>query len=123
MIYSTPFVIHDLTGNIIRTGSCPDFLLSAQAGPGEMVLEGAADAALQYIDIQTGTAVDKAHIAPVISGLVLSALPIPCMLYVEESAYEITDGEATLSFDLPGTYSVIIAAQKMIPAVVEVTQP
>lgn len=123
MNYSIAFIVCDPTGNIIRVGSCPEFLVSAQAGQGELLFEGEAEAALHYVDVQTGERMDKARIVPMVSGLVLSGLPIPCSVCVEESAYEIDDGEVTLSFDLPGIYSVIITAEKMIPAVVEVTQP
>lgn len=123
MIYSISFIVCDQAGNILRVGSCPEFLVSAQAGQNEMVFEGEAETALHYIDVQTGERRNKARIVPTVSGLVLSGLPIPCTVCVEESTYEITDGEVTLSFDVPGTYSVIVSAEKMIPAVVDVTQP
>lgn len=43
------FIIHDTVGKILRTGSCPDTMLSIQAGLGETVIEGLANDATQYV--------------------------------------------------------------------------
>lgn len=37
------FIIHDLEGKILRTGSCPDNMMEIQAGKNEFVMEGIAD--------------------------------------------------------------------------------
>lgn len=123
MTASVSFVVCDLAGNIIRVGSCPEFLMSAQAGEGEIVLAGHADSSLHYIDVDTGNRMDKERISPVVNGLAVSSLPIPCTVYSEGVAYDIDDGEVTMSFDVPGTYGVLICAERMIPAAIEVTQP
>ena len=43
------FIIYDATGTILRTGSCPDSMLSIQAQNGETVIEGQANQNAQYI--------------------------------------------------------------------------
>ncbi len=44
------YVVWDLqTGNILRTGICPDTMLEIQAQPGEGVLSGEANERLHYI--------------------------------------------------------------------------
>lgn len=37
------FIVYAQDGTILRTGNCPDNMLSIQAGGGEFVMEGAAD--------------------------------------------------------------------------------
>ena len=37
------YIVYDLTGKILRTGSCPDDMMEIQAHGDEMVLEGIAD--------------------------------------------------------------------------------
>lgn len=36
------YIVYDQTGNILRTGICPDHLLKSEAGEGEKVIEGIA---------------------------------------------------------------------------------
>jgi hypothetical protein len=45
----TMFIVHDADGNILRTGSCPEEMLSLQAGPNEYLKQGMADDATQII--------------------------------------------------------------------------
>lgn len=51
------FIVHDVEGNILRTGSCGDDDLILQAGDGEIVVEGVANDATQKF--QDGVLVDK----------------------------------------------------------------
>lgn len=37
------YIVHDADGKILRTGSCPEIIVDAQAGPGEFAIEGVAD--------------------------------------------------------------------------------
>ena len=43
------FIIYNSTGTILRTGSCPNSMLSIQAQNGETVIEGQANQNAQYI--------------------------------------------------------------------------
>ena len=43
------FIIYNSTGTILRTGSCPNSMLSIQAQNGETVIEGVANDQTQYI--------------------------------------------------------------------------
>ena len=37
------YVVYDLEGKILRTGTCPDDMIEIQAGENEMVMEGVVD--------------------------------------------------------------------------------
>ena len=37
---TSPFVVYDQSGQILRTGSCPESMINLQAGKSEYVLEG-----------------------------------------------------------------------------------
>ena len=52
------FIVYDVDGAILRTGSCKDDDLAMQAGAGEYVLEGIADDASKMVT--DGQIVDKA---------------------------------------------------------------
>lgn len=51
------FIVYDVQGKILRTGSCPDEMVEIQAGTGEMVIEGVASEAISYV--QNGQLVTK----------------------------------------------------------------
>ncbi|HDZ39040.1 MAG TPA: hypothetical protein ENH62_12255 [Marinobacter sp.] len=51
------YIIHNIAGKILRTGSAPESMVDAQAGPGEHVLPGTADDVQQKI--VDGVVVDK----------------------------------------------------------------
>lgn len=51
------FVIYDSEGTILRTGSCPDEVFALQRSGDEIILEGVADDATQYV--VDGVVVDK----------------------------------------------------------------
>ncbi|HDZ39194.1 MAG TPA: hypothetical protein ENH62_13060 [Marinobacter sp.] len=43
------YIVHDVTGAIVKTGHCPAKLVKAQARDGEFVIEGIADDRTQKI--------------------------------------------------------------------------
>jgi hypothetical protein len=47
------FVIYNSTGNILRTGSCPDEAFDLQAGADEFILEGVANCAKDAVNPET----------------------------------------------------------------------
>jgi hypothetical protein len=51
------YVVYISTGEIIKTGDCPDGMLEEQKGPGEFVIEGEANDITQKI--VDGKVVDK----------------------------------------------------------------
>jgi len=67
------FVVYNNKGKILRTGSCPKFLIQAQAHEGEFVFEGNADDSLQKM--VAGKVVDKTQIE--IDAEKPIAVPIP----------------------------------------------
>lgn len=46
----------------------------------------------------------------VLSGMELSNLPVPCEIKINGQTYQCADSTATLSFNQPGTYKVIVQA-------------
>lgn len=54
------FVVSATTGDILRAGTCPESMLSIQAGPGELAIQGEADVLLNGYDIAAGALVSKA---------------------------------------------------------------
>jgi len=55
------FVVYNAQGEILRTGACQDADLSAQAGSGELVLEGVADDLTQMV--VDGAVADKPELS------------------------------------------------------------
>ena len=53
---------------------------------------------------------ERPVMAPTVVGLIITGLPVPCSLTTYETTYEITDGEAELSYDLAGEYQVEVKA-------------
>lgn len=117
------FVVCDVDGVILRTGSCPPLMVPMQAGNGETVLPGTADQPNQYVDLLSGKIVNKLILAPLVTGLLVTGLPSPCEVTIEGETTEVIGGEVTFDFSLPGTYFVEVAAKHHRPCVVEVTQP
>lgn len=114
------FLVYDnATGHILRTGCCPDDHLGMQASAGETAIEGEADDAMHYI--RDGLVTDKMAIAATLSGTTISGLPIPATVTVEGVRYDVTDGVAELSFNLPGTYQVKVEALHYLPKTFEIT--
>jgi hypothetical protein len=112
-------VYKESTGEILRTGSCPDDMLSMQAGAGEIAIEGIAIDTTQYIDIATQLVVDKILIpcsinkttmaADGVDSATISNLPNPSLIHIkDEGRWEITDGEFQFTVDTPGVYRITI---------------
>lgn len=60
--------------------------------------------------VENGKPAKKVEMLPIISGLTISNLPIPCTAFIEAARYEITDGVLELSPSLPGPYEVRLEA-------------
>ena len=43
------YIVYDEVGKILRTGSCPDYMLETQANAGEYVLEGRARDSIEMV--------------------------------------------------------------------------
>lgn len=63
----------------------------------------------------------KQDMAPVVTGRVVSNLPIPCTAVIEKVSYEITDGTLELEPSLPGPYEITLSSVKFLELKVSVT--
>lgn len=117
----TYIVFNSSNGEILRTGVCPGDMLEIQAGLGESALEGVADDTFHYIQGETIT--PKAELTCSINAtqitrpapIIISGLPIPAVVRVGNQRYEVPDGTAEISVNLPGTYKIICKAMHCLP--------
>ena len=121
------FIIYDAIGTILRTGSCPDEMVSMQALPGETAMVGAARDDLQYISGGLVTdkptipsAIDKTTIfANATENATISGLPNPTHAVVSgmgtNQNLDVTDGVLALNFDFTGVYKVRLTALNKLP--------
>jgi hypothetical protein len=112
-----PFLKYGTTGRILFKGEVPQSMLALQ---GDSVLEGDADAALDWV--QDGAVVPRPANPATLSGLTLMSLPSPCTVVVEGVNHTCTDATCDLSFSQAGTYTVKVLAWPMLDATFEVTQ-
>lgn len=110
---SQPFYVYDAAGKIRRWGACPASMVAAQAGAGEFVRIGAANDALQYVDMadpDNPLVRDKPPIPYTRTGNSLSGLPNPTLVKVRmegtplKGEITVTDGALSVAADLPGRY-------------------
>lgn len=52
----------------------------------------------------------REEMAAVLNGRILTQLPIPCEVFINQSIYKVEDGEVELVFDQPGLYKLKISA-------------
>lgn len=121
------YVIYDpLTGVIKRLVNCPESMFTIQIQPGEAGFEGSANDATQYI--KNGVVTDKPPPTATLSKsaislsetVTISKLPIPSKLRIEQTTYDVPDGELTVNFNLPGTYRIECSALNYLPQSFEV---
>lgn len=119
------FAVYDLTtGEILRSGQCADGDLELQAGDGQAVIERASQYqhdGNSYVDL-TGepTVTARPDMPATIDGLTISGIPAGAVLTIEGVDYTVDDGEAELSFTLPGTYQVKLSLWPYLDKVFEV---
>jgi len=115
-------IYHKNTGEILRTGSCPESMISIQASElGELVMEGQANDSTQKINISTEKIVDKtiipcsinktAMLANGIDSIIMSNLPNPSAIKIKgEEVWQVTDGTFEFTIDTPGKYEIIASS-------------
>lgn len=130
-----PFVTYDARGVICITGTVPtEGMAKRQARTGMAVLVGVeASMERQFVDLsERGNPVvrDMPKITPVVDGLTVSGLPVPCTVEVADAGlpdlpgigtvYEIEDGVVEFSSALPGKYRLKFRAVNFIPSTVDI---
>jgi len=118
------------TGEIHRCVTCHESIVRNQLLPGEWYTPGYSNDVTQYVDLDTGEITDKAQMPAVIDKTTLvadsvdavniSGLPIPCLVQVEETVYQVDDGEFSTTVDLPGPYRIVCAAISYHEKVLEI---
>lgn len=98
------YLVFDNCGRILRSGQCQPHMLHYQARPGESAIEGEGRDDTHHV--ADGQVAPKLPCPAVLDGTTLRNLPLPSVLLIEGVSYPVDDGEAELTFNLPGTYTV-----------------
>lgn len=96
------------TGEIIACLLGNDYEVEANLPEGGDYIEGTYPPSKYYI--ANGNAVERQQMEIIISGNLISGLPIPCTARIEGVPYEVADGELELNANLPGPYRVRLSA-------------
>ncbi|MCX5472702.1 hypothetical protein OSH04_13340 [Alcaligenes sp. A-TC2] len=56
----------------------------------------------------------------IVNGKILKQLPMPCKVFINQSEYQVEDGEVELVFDQPGIYKVKISAWPFLDKEIEI---
>jgi len=111
------FVVYNLeSGAILRTGNAPENMIDLQPKGNEAVLKQSAKDDIHYVDLSSDTPVirERSPIRPSVSTqtgeVTLSELPDPCTVSWGEQSAQATGGTATVQFDEPGTYALMLEA-------------
>ena len=119
-------VSDNATGMVLKTGwfSNPDDL-PGMAGEGQTAdadpPEGVVDEL--WIRGEDGTYSERVEVPATIDGMTITGIPEGAVLTVEGVDYIIDDGEAELSFTLPGTYQVKLSLWPYLDKTFEVVAP
>ena len=106
-------------GVILKTGSCADGDLEAQAGEGHVAIEGEADDATQRIDIMTGAIVDLPPVAPVNTWPSMQITPRQLFIGLARAGL-ITGAEAVAAATQGAMPATVDAAVSTLPAEAQV---
>jgi hypothetical protein len=71
-------------------------------------IDGAVDGDIHYV--RDGQIVPRLESPVMLQGLVLSRLPAPCVILINDRLYETTSETVELEFDQPGSYRVSVQA-------------
>ena len=103
---------YDAAGKITGSGrfkdDLADMICNAPGTHPHVVGDFLAQAATKYV--VAGAVVDRPANPAVLTGAVLSDLPIPCKIQINAASYDCAEATATLAFDHPGTYSIRVVA-------------
>lgn len=102
------FTTYRPSGEIVATITCPSVDVESNTPVDCQRIEGFWNGAKYWVE--NGEPVEKVEMEPIVFGLTISNLPIPCTAYIEAARYEITDGVLELNPSLPGPYQVRLEA-------------
>ncbi len=107
------------TGEMDAIITCQQETIELNTPAGFGRIDGAWDNDLYYV--LNGAATAKTPMNPVVTGSIISNLPIPCTVLVDFVTYQVDDGVFEFSSPLPGPYKCIISAVPYLTT--EVTLP
>lgn len=111
------------SGEILRCVTCPEDMVTFQynSETESFIEHDRVDDAVFYI--LSGMIEPRPEFEEVISGTVISNLPVPTTVIANGVSTVVSDGEADLEFDQSGTYLVQLYSFPYVEKTVEVTQP
>lgn len=114
----TDFTVYDERGAIISQGWTQLSVVQKMMEAGNC-LPLTSSALTQYV--LNGEITDKTPCPAYLDGLVLRNLPVPSRLFIDRDVYEVIEPVVELSFNLPGTYKLLIESVPHLPVTLEVT--
>lgn len=115
----TLFTVYDSAGRILRSGKCQEDCLEAQARAGEFVLEAESDDLTDWV---TGGQITQRPANPAtLDRSMLTNLPTPCVIKINNDSYDCADSTAQLDFTYPGKYKIRVTAFPYLDAAFDVT--
>jgi len=120
-------VYHNGTGEILRTGVCPDDRVSGQIVESyEVVIEGIARDLIHYVNTSTQAIMDKTTLpcsinkttmdADSVDPIIISNLPNPSVIKIKgERSWEVTDDTFEFTTDTPGKYEITASSSIYLP--------
>lgn len=117
------YIVYDTnSGRILRSVTCPPDMIQLQYDASESAhIEHTMVDDTQYY-VVAGQVVQRPEFTEQISGTVISNLPVPTTVVINEEEFLVDDGSAELSFEHPGSYTVRLVSFPYIDKTVEVTQ-
>lgn len=109
------YVVHDASGRILRYGGCPEDQVSAQAGAGELAIEGSGGDMSHYVTggvitpkTPSAATLDKTSVtADGVDTATISNISPPAFVWIgNEMIGETSDSSVELTFDTPGEYVI-----------------
>ena len=104
------------TGRIARVVQCHITQINFQARDHEFIVQGGSNDATQYVlnKVITDrpanpTVLDKAKIAVDGEEATISGLPEPCIVSIDDVAYEVPDGVLVFDLDQLGAYKIEVS--------------
>ena len=104
------FSLYDADGRIFSMCSLQQDLIDDVANLNQAIghVEGAVDGSTHYV--RDGQVVPRLDNPAILQDRVLSSLPVPCEILINNRRYEATTEMAELEFDQPGSYRVSVQA-------------
>lgn len=114
-----PFVVHDANGKILRYGDCPpDSVYMQASGAGETVLQKTM---FKDAYVVAGELVPRPANPTVLSGMALTNVPAPSVVYINGAKYDTHESTVELDFTYPGRYRIAVSSWPYLDAKFEVT--